>query len=273
VEKQTGTTELSKLGGLGRIMPFTFAGFTITAASISGVPPFNGFFSKELVYDGALERGFIFYLAALLGSFLTAASFLKLGHAAFLGKPSETSLKAKEAPLSIVLPILVLAGLCVLFGLWNSLPLHNLIQPVLSTARLAGHDFAGLPHSVVLVLATIVVIALAVLNHLWGLKKFGSGLHAVDHIHHAPILGAIYQKAEKRLFDPYEIALRLAERLAQALYGIDRFFDFVVDRAAPQITFFAGRRLSLLHNGSHARYLLWSLGGVAAILAALILNW
>jgi NADH-quinone oxidoreductase subunit L len=83
VEKQTGTTDLEKLGGIGSKMPITFACFIITALSISGVPPFNGFFSKELVYDGALERGFIFYLAAVVGSFFTAASFLKLGHAAF----------------------------------------------------------------------------------------------------------------------------------------------------------------------------------------------
>jgi NADH-quinone oxidoreductase subunit L len=81
VEKQTGTTNLYKLGGLWSKMPVTFVCFVITAASISGVPPFNGFFSKEMVYDGALERGMIFYLAALVGSFFTAASFLKLGHA------------------------------------------------------------------------------------------------------------------------------------------------------------------------------------------------
>jgi NADH:ubiquinone oxidoreductase subunit 5 (subunit L)/multisubunit Na+/H+ antiporter MnhA subunit len=45
----------------------------------------DGFFSKELLYDGALERGWIFYAMAVIGSFFTAASFLKLGHAAFLG--------------------------------------------------------------------------------------------------------------------------------------------------------------------------------------------
>ena len=59
VERQTGTTDLEKLGGIGRKMPVTFICFIIAAAAISGVPPFNGFFSKELVYDGALERGWI----------------------------------------------------------------------------------------------------------------------------------------------------------------------------------------------------------------------
>ena len=84
VEKQAGTTDLAKLGGLARKMPVTFVCFLVAALSISGCPPFNGFFSKELVYDAALERHIVFYLAALLGTFLTAASFLKLGHAAYL---------------------------------------------------------------------------------------------------------------------------------------------------------------------------------------------
>ena len=96
VEKQTGTTDLAKLGGIGIKMPVTFMCFVITAVSISGVPPFNGFFSKELIYDAALERGTIFYLAAILGTFFTAASFLKLGHAAFLGKMSESNKNVRE---------------------------------------------------------------------------------------------------------------------------------------------------------------------------------
>ena len=67
VERQAGTTDLEKLGGLGARMPVTFACFIITALSISGVPPFNGFFSKEMIYEGALEKGWIFYASAAAG--------------------------------------------------------------------------------------------------------------------------------------------------------------------------------------------------------------
>ncbi len=56
VEKQAGTTDLEKLGGLARSMPVTVICFIVAAVSISGVPPFNGFFSKEMVYDAALEE-------------------------------------------------------------------------------------------------------------------------------------------------------------------------------------------------------------------------
>src|SRR5208282_164932 len=122
VEKQAGSTDLEKLGGLARSMPVTAVCFIVAAASISGVPPFNGFFSKEMVYHAALESGWVFYAVALLGSVFTAASFLKLGHAAFFGKRADTP-AIREAPLPMLIPMIVLAGLCVLFGVGNSLPL------------------------------------------------------------------------------------------------------------------------------------------------------
>ncbi len=87
------------------------------------MPPFNGFFSKELIYDGALERGLIFYLAAIAGSFLTAASFLKLGHAAFLGKLSDENKNIREVPLGMLLPMITIAVVCIIFGIFNVLAL------------------------------------------------------------------------------------------------------------------------------------------------------
>ena len=130
VEKQAGTTDLEKLGGLARRMPVTFACFLVTAASISGVPPFNGFFSKELVYDGALERGWIFYALALLGSFLTAASFLKLGHAAYLGQAlARRTRRSRKRPGRCSCPMLAIAALCVLFGVYNPCPSTTSSRP------------------------------------------------------------------------------------------------------------------------------------------------
>ena len=151
VEKQAGTTDLDKLGGLARSMPVTTICFLVAAASISGVPPFNGFFSKELVYHAALERGWIYYAAALLGSLLTAASFLKLGHAAFFGKRSEENRSVKEAPLPMLVPMILLAGLCILFGLANPSPWQGSSQPAVGAAVTGGRTFAGFPASTLLV--------------------------------------------------------------------------------------------------------------------------
>ncbi|MDD3905047.1 MAG: proton-conducting transporter membrane subunit [Candidatus Omnitrophica bacterium] len=274
VERQAGTTDLQRLGGLGRKMPVTFICFLIAAAAISGVPPFNGFFSKELVYDGALERGLIFYIAAILGSFLTAASFLKLGHAAFLGKGEEgkehmvDNREVKEAPLAMLIPMIVIAFMCVLFGLWNALPLKNLIQPILGE-RLAGHDFAGMPSSAMLVIITIVVLALAFLNHLYGFKKTHKAIKATDHIRYAPGLKWAYDKAENRFFDPYNVGLNLVNFASAVLFRIDRAIDWVYNVLVVTVTDSSASALKRLHTGNYKAYIIWSLG--AAILIVMFL--
>jgi len=77
-----------------------------------------------------------------------------------------------------------------------------------------GQDFAGWPHSIWLVGGTVVVLILAFLNHMFGVRKSGRGIGAADHIHHAPGLSPMYDLAERRAFDPYEIGLRLSRGIA-----------------------------------------------------------
>ncbi len=265
VERQAGTTDLNKLGGIGIRMPVTFACFIITAVSISGVPPFNGFFSKELIYDAALERGAIFYLAALVGSFFTAASFLKLGHAAFLGKVSDENKNIKEAPLSMLIPMILIAVTCIIFGVYNALPINCLIQPVLGAARLQGRNFSGMPANTTLVVITVVVLIAALLNHIFGVKTKGSGLKAVDHIHHAPVLSGIYDRAAKRFFDPYDLGLKGVKLISDIAWRCDRAIDWLYDNLAVRIAYFFTNQIKRAHTGNYSLYLGWSLAGILLI--------
>jgi NADH:ubiquinone oxidoreductase subunit 5 (subunit L)/multisubunit Na+/H+ antiporter MnhA subunit len=265
VEKQTGTTDLHQLGGLGRRMPVTFLCFFITAASISGVPPFNGFFSKELVYDGALERSWIFYAGALLGSFLTAASFLKLGHAVYFGKDRPQNSRVKESSAAMLIPMLVIAGMCVLFGLWNALPLRNLIQPILGE-KLEGHDYAGWKVGSTLLILTLVTLGAAILNHIIGVRSSGSGLGAVDHIHHAPGLAGIYNKAERGFFDPYNWGVWAVNAFSKIAWGLDRFIDWIISRLVPGLSGLLSSIIRAAHTGDYALYVIWSLAGAIMIL-------
>lgn len=267
VERQAGTTDLGKLGGLGKMMPITFICFLITAASISGVPPFNGFFSKELIYDGALERGVIFYIAALLGSFLTAASFLKLGHAAYLGKAGRQDVK--EAPLAMLIPMITIAFFCILFGVWNSLPLNKLIQPILGS-RLEGHNFAGWPVNNMIVIVTVVVLAAAFLNHLYGVKRTGSGLKAVDHIHYAPGLSIIYEKAENGKLDPYNMGMDFAKIFASFASACDKAVNWIYDDFAPAAAGVITGSIRRLHTGNYRTYILWSIAAATVIISFLL---
>jgi NADH-quinone oxidoreductase subunit L len=160
--------------------------------------------------------------------------------------------------------MIAIAGLCVLFGVYNALPLRRLIQPILG-ARLEGHDYAGLPHNWILVAATVAALAAAVVNHLWGVKRAGSGLGAADHIHHAPVLNALYDKAEARWFDPYEIGLKIVRAAARVLWGIDRTIDFVYDTVVVVGARVAVALVRAPHTGNYAQYLLWALAGLALV--------
>ena len=143
VEKATGTAELDNLGGLGKKMPWTFGACLIASLSISGIPPFNGFVSKWMVYQGIVQMGAeesgigggsiwpVWLLAAMFGSALTLASFVKIIHSVFLSRLRSGSTDIKEVPYVMVIPMVVLAALCVLFGVLYHLPLKHFIYPAL----------------------------------------------------------------------------------------------------------------------------------------------
>ncbi|MDD5128397.1 MAG: proton-conducting transporter membrane subunit [Candidatus Omnitrophica bacterium] len=263
VEKQAGTTDLAKLGGLGLSMPITFFCFLITAASISGVWPFNGFFSKELIYDAALERGKIFYLAAILGSFLTAASFLKLGHTVFLGKVSQ---KYKEAPVLMLIPMVILAFTCIIFGVFNRLPINNFIQPILGI-RAAGHNFSGMPANFMLVIVTVIVLLAAFLHHFIAVRMNGGAIRAAEHIHQAPVLSTIYRWAEKKYLDPYEVGIKLINKLAKIFWRIDRGIDWLYGSLIVNLTFAFSRVIHKIQAGYYIIYVIWSLVGAFAVMS------
>jgi formate hydrogenlyase subunit 3/multisubunit Na+/H+ antiporter MnhD subunit len=267
VEKQTGTTDLAKLGGLWLKMPVTFVCFVIAAVSISGVPPFNGFFSKELIYDAALERGTVFYLAAILGTFLTAASFLKLGHAAFLGKMSDANKNVRETKLPMLVPMVVIAAVCVVFGVWNYLPIDNLIKPILGAERLEGLHIAP---NTMLITVTVIVLIGALLHHLFAAKVNGGGYKASDHIRHAPFLEGVYTKAENRWFDPYDIGLKIVQGISRFGWWIDRAIDWLYEDFVVKIAAGVTSLIRMAHTGSYSMYVVWSLIGVLFVVIMLM---
>jgi formate hydrogenlyase subunit 3/multisubunit Na+/H+ antiporter MnhD subunit len=143
VEKQTGTNELDELGGLAKVMPFTFIMALIGALSISGIPPFNGFFSKWMIYQGLLERSaglsaamqfwlLVCIVLAVFGSALTLASFVKFIYSIFLGKRLKRFEQIHDAPVNQKTSLALLSLLCIGFGLFAvPIPLSRLIYPIL----------------------------------------------------------------------------------------------------------------------------------------------
>jgi len=119
IEYSTGTRNLKEMGGLARSMPVTSATSFIASMSISGVPPFNGFFSKLIIIIAAVMAKFYILAAlAVIVSIITLASFLKFQRYAFYNKSDvKTNQQIKEVPFPMVFSMVVLSIICVLLSL------------------------------------------------------------------------------------------------------------------------------------------------------------
>jgi len=134
---KTGTTDLGKLGGLSKKMPHTTVLFLIGAASISGIPPFNGFASKWMIYQAtyqkAVESGNIGFLLvtiiALITSVLTLASFVKVTQSVFFGRLPAAYENVTEVPFGMRFAMGIFAALCVVTGLFPDYVTRWLTEP------------------------------------------------------------------------------------------------------------------------------------------------
>lgn len=103
--------DIWKMGGLAKKMPITFATFVIGSAAMVGVPfVTSGFFSKEAILAAALDGHKALFVVAAFIVLLTAFYMTRLIVVAFLGKDrSENAAKAKEVPMLMWLPLVLLA--------------------------------------------------------------------------------------------------------------------------------------------------------------------
>ncbi len=277
VEKQAGTTEISKLGGLARAMPITFVTCAIAAFAISGIPPFNGFVSKWMVYSGVVEFGargnssyWIFLVAALFGSALTLASFVKVLYSSFLGQRPSALARVRESSWAMTIPMMVLAALCVLFGVWAKYPIDRFINPIVHGPVVTGAqgslDIAiGYWNPTVATGLIVLGIAIGLLVFAVGkLAKRRTGrifiggekppasldaMHVTgtgfyNTIREQKGLRGLFANAEDRVFDVYEVGGRIGNVFVQGLRN--------------------------LHNGVLSTYLAWAVIGLGAVVFALL---
>lgn len=123
IEQNTKIKDITKLGGLIRTMPITAVAFLFCAFSTMGVPPFGGFFSKYLLFAGAVKTGHIFItLTFLFGAFLTILYLLRLFNLVFLGEIGSSDAKEKS-PLMIA-SVVILAALSLVGGILVYYPMQ-----------------------------------------------------------------------------------------------------------------------------------------------------
>lgn len=145
IERETGSSNLEDLGGLHKRFPITFMSFTISILSITGIPLLNGFVSKWMIYQGIVKSSasvgpswIFWFVAALFGSILTLASFVKILHATFLGQPGRTGALSKER-LSWELPaLIILPILCFVIGFFPEYTVFPLLKNITGLEKFPG---------------------------------------------------------------------------------------------------------------------------------------
>ena len=127
---------VEELEGLGRKMPLTFIFFTISALSLTGIPPFCGFISKWFIATASLEAqnplAIVGVIILLISAFLTAMYMLSPAIKAFFkGRDNTNDVEnVKEANALMQVPMGICAALCIVTGVMAS-PVIEIIKGVL----------------------------------------------------------------------------------------------------------------------------------------------
>jgi len=248
VHKKTGKDNLEELGGLSRFMPVTFICCLVFALSISGVPPFNGFSSKWMIYQGIIEFGsgegiasqlWILWLSmAVIGSALTLASFIKLLSGIFLGRVKVRNENVRDVRLFMQVPVIALALACVVLGVFAS----NWIVPRFLEPVTGEITFTGLWNSgmVSTLIAISIVLGIVFYFVITGFRfrteeifiggessRSEMGYESVsfyETIKNFGIFKPFYGWAGKKYFDVYDLSkgvvLKISHYLSAAHNGI-----------------------------------------------------
>ncbi|MFR6533587.1 MAG: hydrogen gas-evolving membrane-bound hydrogenase subunit E, partial [Staphylococcus simulans] len=187
IDHETGTRDVRKLGGLMTIMPISFTITVISALSMAGVPPFNGFLSKESFLEAMINvtqaplfnlntLGVLIPIVAILGSIFTFVYSVRFIGQIFWGSYKPESLPHKPHEPSVLMWIApaFLAVLVVVFGLFPTLLAKPIIDPAsqaIRNAKLPDAEFHLFHGFTPAFFSTLVIYAIGILliftYHKW----------------------------------------------------------------------------------------------------------
>jgi len=272
--------DIRYMGGLRKKLPITFLTFLLGTIAISGIPPFAGFFSKDEILAHVFEHSPLMWGLAVFGSMMTAFYMFRLLFLTFFGEfrgTHEQEHHLHESPLTMTLPLMVLAVLSVLGGFLNapailggSAKLDAFLDPIFELSKQANPEaFAGvhLDHSMELTLmgvsvagAVLSIIAAFVLyvsrnavpepdEEITGIKKLIYNKYYVDEIYNAVFVKPI--QALSGFF------YRVTDQIILNKGGVEGLGNFVKGLS---------NEFRLLQTGTTSFYVFIMVTGIAAIL-------
>ncbi|MFF2447027.1 Na+/H+ antiporter subunit A [Neobacillus sp. NPDC058068] len=144
IDHETGTRDIRRLGGLMHLMPISFTLTVIGSFAMAGLPPFNGFLSKEMFFTAVLNVsnmsvfnadaiGMAIPVIAWIASVFTFVYSMILVFKTFRGKnkPEKLGRDVHEAPIGMLISPLILGSLVIVIFFFPNVLSHYLLNPAL----------------------------------------------------------------------------------------------------------------------------------------------
>lgn len=266
-----GEQDMRKMGGLSKALPITFATFFISTLSISGIPPFAGFFSKDEIMIAAAEHNTILWIVAMLASLMTAiymfrALFLTFNKS-FRGTEDQKH-HLHESPSVMTLPLIILAALATVGGL-ISLPfgyswLNGYLAPILADGAPVAHEASA--HQFIMIGISVIIALLGL-----GISYYQYIIKSVVPEEDDKITGFAKVAYNKYYIDEIYDAL-----FVKPFYVLANFFKNIVENIMNGIVFGFGKTIGAIsipakamQNGSLGLYLFFFVLGFCGIIVYL----
>jgi NADH-quinone oxidoreductase subunit L len=218
--------DIFKMGGLRKRMPVTFK-ISIGVLAISGLPPFAGFFSKDEILGAAAAVSTPLYVLATLTAFMTAFYMARLLFVAFMGEPANPDCKAHEVSWFMRVPLIILAALAVVSGLWGHLAGFG------DWVRFGAPEHGGIDLTIAAVSTVLSLAALWLAWNIYVTKRWSSDAIAKK-------FGVLYTLSfHKYYIDEFYALLTkyLVDGVGKILYWID---IYIVDGIVNSLAYFVG---------------------------------
>jgi NADH-quinone oxidoreductase subunit L len=269
VNHATGTFDMRKMGGLRRIMPWTYATFLIASISIAGIWPLSGFWSKDEILASALQAQPILFVLAMITVFMTAFYMFRVVFMTFggdyRGGGEDAHGKPHESPAVMVMPMVVLAVLAVISGFWNVTGSFSALFGHGETHSFAGGFFGILTHALPWISLILAGLGILLAYAIYSAKRLS-----------AERIGAMFQPLYTlflhkywldELYENVIVKLVLLKGLFAGFQAIDSYgVDGAVNGFA-QGAMATGKAIRKAHSGQLQLYGLFIGIGIIVILA------
>jgi NADH-quinone oxidoreductase subunit L len=268
-----GEQDLCKMGGLWKKLPVTFAVTTVGVLAIAGIFPFAGFFSKDAILYAAYTQGAngrVLWFVGLVTALLTSFYMFRLWYKAFLGESRSPDVHPHESPLSMMVPLVILAALSICGG-WIGMGRFGAFLAPSTGLKAAESGSAHLE-----VILSITAVAVALLGWLVADRFYR------QRPGRAAQMAANNPGSYELVLNKYYVDELYGYTVVKPLLGFSKYLlGWFVDTALlgggawllGGTATFAGALLQRWQSGNIRSYAAWLAAGAAAALLFIVVPW